>query len=485
MGRFLQFLLSEAQTIQVQNWNSLVESNEELLAAVELMEDLQEKFPDKEIYIVGGTPRDILLNKPINDVDLATNIPPEQLEKYYPLDDISKAATDQQVFNIRFNGINYELARFREDSKNTDRKSNIATATDSFETDTARRDLTINSMGIDKDGVIVDYQGGIEDLKNQIIRTVGDASERFREDATRILRTFRFAANSGFEIDPDTLRSIRELKDSLNDRKQISSESIAQEIYKVAKSGPALARFIEHLDENGILDSILPELVATQPFKHNREHHPEGDVYPHIIATLKASRSKDPVTNIAILFHDLGKAITYKLDGDRHTFHGHEKAGVPLVNKIFKRLKFNNLSAKDKEAIRFATTSHMLIHNLKKLSIKNVVKLVNSEHWNVLKDTAYADEASRLDLFDLDAFEEKINWAESIAAKVGDKEELRKKIKKHIDGQKIIKWFPDIQGSDIGKILKFLEPEIIEAINSGENISQKNLKQKAEKILRL
>jgi len=293
-------------------WNKALSESDELSTGVDLMKKLKEAQPDGEVYIVGGVARDILMGGEIDDVDLATNMNIEELaEDGFKVANISKNDS-QPVYAITWGDWVYDLALFRIDSKDTDRKSNIPTATDSFEADTARRDLTINSFGIDEEGRVHDFQGGIDDIKNKIIRAVGNPKERFKEDATRILRTFRFAAKTGFKLDEETRQAAIELKDSLNDSSAISNESIAKEFYKSAKSGPTLAAFVEKLLDAGILGNVLPEFTAMDGMTHDPQHHPEGGstVIGHILETLKASPYTDPVQNLAILFHDLGKAVT-------------------------------------------------------------------------------------------------------------------------------------------------------------------------------
>jgi len=173
-----------------EKWQTALNSSEELRVALALMEKINGLFPDKEIYIVGGVPRDLLMGNEIDDVDLATNIPFEDLAKNFELRNISKNES-QPVYAILFNGYVFDLAKFRKDSQTeAGRSNNKSEEIDSFETDTKRRDLTINSFGINFEGRVVDYQNGLDDLKNKIIRTVGNPKERFMEDATRILRVF-------------------------------------------------------------------------------------------------------------------------------------------------------------------------------------------------------------------------------------------------------------------------------------------------------
>ncbi len=489
-SKFNSLFESIIHDIPTSVWSEIVNSNEELKVAIKLMKEISNRFPDNEIYIVGGVPRDILTNDAVDDVDLATNISFSDLEPHYELKNISKSDS-QPVFKINYGGFSFDLAQFREDSAGAmGRSENIATITNNFEADTKRRDLTINSFGLNVDGQIVDYQGGIEDLKNNIIKTVGTPHDRFTEDATRILRVARFAAKMGFEIESNTRRAMIDLKHILQDNKWISQESIAKEFYKASKSGPVLRRFIEHLLDTRIAHDILPELTAMEDMWHDTKHHPEaeGNVLGHILECLSVSPFTDPVVNLAILFHDFGKAVTQsvKQHGSKASrFHGHEGAGVPIVNSIFERLKFNELTSSDKRHILNAVEKHMLIHNLTNLNIKTLTKLVNNSGWDVLKKVAYADAASRGHLFKKDEFISKIKSAEESIQRLGNADELKAKIKSHIDGIKLMKWFPELKKNPalIGKILPTLQDAVLYKLNNNESISEKELLNIAKQLI--
>ncbi len=468
-------------------WQQELAKNHELSTAVEMMKKIKKLFPNKEIYIVGGVPRDLVMGNEVDDVDLATNISFDELGKHFELRDISKNGS-QPVYKINYEGYSFDLAQFRKDSKTVGRQNNVSELTDDFKADTDRRDLTINSFGLDENGNIIDYQGGLEDLKNQLIKTVGDAKERFMEDATRILRVARFAAKMGFKIDPDTRQSMIELKDVLQDRGMISNESISKEFYKAAKSGKTLRKFLEHLIDTGILPDVLPEFMAMDGMMHDIKHHPEGEgrVLGHIMECLSASKFNDPIINLAVLFHDFGKASTYKLMDGRHTYHGHEGAGVPIVENIFKRLGFSELTAQDKKSILVAVSKHMLIHNLDNLSIKVLTSLVNDPSWEVLKATAYCDEASRgAPLFNAAEFEAKIQRAEEKVKVLGDAQAIKNKIKEHINGQILMNWFPMLKEKQslIGKVLPSLQDFVLDKMNKGEEISPQELQSRARNIL--
>jgi tRNA nucleotidyltransferase/poly(A) polymerase len=462
-------------------WKNAVSSSEELRVALDLMKNIKAKLKG-EIYIVGGVPRDLLMGNEIDDVDLATNIPVEELEKHFKLKNISKSDS-QPVYAILWGDYVYDLAKFRTDSGDIGRQSNVSTETDSFQKDTERRDLSINAFGLDENGKIVDYQGGLEDLKNKIVRAVGDPKQRFLEDATRILRVFRFAAKMDFEIEPKTKQAAIELKNLLQDPKAISKESISKEFYKSAKSGVTLMNFLKKLQDTKILHDILPEFTNMEGFDHDPEHHPEGDsqVLGHIYECLRASPFTDPVINLAVLFHDFGKATTRgKKDNGFSNYHGHESAGVPIVEEIFQRLRFPELSQQDKKHILAAVDRHMLIHGLDKLNIKTLTKLVQDPAWDVIKAVGYCDEASRgAGLFNEQEFNDKIARAEAKVSNIGgNQDETRLRIKQYIDGQKLMTWFPILQHdkSHFKDIMQAIQDYILETLNDGGEPDQEEIK---------
>ena len=472
-----------------EKWNTAVKESEELQVALDLMKNIKAKLQG-EIYIVGGVPRDLLMGNAIDDVDLATNIPVEELEKHFELRNISKNDS-QPVYAILWKGYVYDLAKFRTDSGDVGRQSNVSSETDSFEKDTERRDITINSFGLDEEGKIVDYQGGLEDLKNKIVRAVGDAKQRFLEDATRILRVFRFAAKMDFEIEENTKRAAIELKHLLQDPKAISQESISKEFFKAAKTGQTLANFLKKLQDTKILHDILPEFTTMEGFDHDPQHHPEGDsqVLGHIYECLKASPYKDPVINLAVLFHDFGKATTRgKKDNGFSNYHGHESAGVPIVEEIFKRLRFAELSPQDKKNILTAVDKHMLIHNLDKLNIKTLTKLIQNPSWETIKAVGYCDEASRgSGLFNKQEFWEKIKRAEEKVSNIGGSEdETRKRLKQYFSGEKLMQWFPILvkDKSKFKDITAALQEYVLEELNAGREPNEEEMKTIASGILK-
>lgn len=465
----------------------------EFNVALDLIAKLDEAFPGTQSLIVGGAVRDFLLDIPAHDVDIATNVPFEQLALCFELQDITKNTVNAQpVCIIVYAGIPFEIAQFRTDSVGTDRKNNVATVVSSFEEDSARRDITINAIGLNSKKRIVDPQNGRLDLINELVACVGDPNIRFQEDATRILRVLRFAAKLNFAIHPDTLDAVIANRGLLTDRSRISPESIAKEIFKAAHNGVVFARFIQLLDLAGISELILREWVDLNGFTHDPIHHPEGcsTVKGHILQCLiQGGFTNDPVANLAIFCHDLGKAVTRGIKDNGHSnYHGHEAAGVPIVQELFDRLRFNDLSSADKDSILFATERHMLIHNIRELSTRTLAKLVLSPGWNVLKQVGFADEASRgPELFDQAEFTAKIAWAEEKVQNIAkNRDELRLRVKEHVDGNKVLEWFPELQTNRklLAPLLEFLAEYILECIDLGEAPSQLDIKSVADSQLR-
>jgi len=472
-----------------EKWNKAISSSEELRVALDLMNKIVDLFPSGEIYIVGGVPRDLIMGNEIDDVDMATNIPFEDLSQHFELRNISKNDS-QPVYTILYNNYAYDLAKFREDSQTEmGRQSNVSVEVDSFETDTKRRDITINSFGLDHRGRIVDYQGGLQDLQNKLIRAVGNPRERFKEDATRLLRVFRFAAKMDFDIESETLQAAKELKHLLQDSSLISMESISQEMFKAAKSGRTLSNFLTKLTEAGILQDILPEFHAMDGMMHNPKYHPEGEskVLGHIHECLKVSPYGDPVINLAVLFHDFGKATTRGEKNGHSTYYGHEAAGVPIVEGIFKRMRFAKLGPNDKKNILDAVAKHMMVHNLDSLNIKTLRKLIHDPSWETVKAVAYCDEASRgPGLFDKQEFMDKIERAEAKLNTVpGGADALKKQIAQYANGNKMMQWFPQFKTDpkQIGMYLPKLQDWVAEMLLSGREISEQDVLKKAKQMV--
>ena len=462
MKTFKQFYLEQTQ--QVDNWDKVKNSSEELAAALEILDKINSR--GKEALIVGGAVRDIILGKEPHDVDIATNMDMDDVADLFKSFDIG-SSKDFGIVAVPYNGFTFEIAHYREEFGSSDaRHPDEVRDVDSFEKDSARRDITINSLGLDADGTIIDYQGGLEDIKNGLVRAVGDPDERIKEDALRIIRALRFAAKFGFDIEDNTKRAIRELGHMLfrdeNDPEKtgVSAERLHDELFKMAEAGgPALADFLEKLDETDLLDKFLPEVKAMQGVEQQPEHHPEGDVSQHVLAALRASPVKGkPVTTLAILFHDIGKPGTYALtptdkypDG-KHTFYGHDKFGVEVFRKIANRLKFSN---DEKNAIAWVIENHMKPYKSHEMKPSKLLALKNNKYWPELKETLFADIHSRGEKSKKAKgkkdYDDIMNNFDTRTAGLGDAEEVKNKLKGMVDGRLIMK-LTGAQGPEIGRI---------------------------------
>lgn len=485
MKTFKQYY-QEQTTQSVDNWDKVVASSDELQAALEVLQKINST--GAEALIVGGAVRDIILGKTPHDVDIATNMEISQVADLFKSYDIG-SSKDFGIVAVPYKGYTFEVAHYREEFGTTDaRHPDQVRDVDSFEQDSARRDITINSLGLDADGTIIDYQGGLEDIKNGMIRAVGDPDERIKEDALRIIRAIRFAAKFGFDIEPETKRAVTELghmlfrDDSNPDKTGVSAERLHDELFKMAEAGgPALADFLEKLDETQLLDKFLPEVKAMQGVEQQPEHHPEGDVSQHVLAALRASTVKDkPITTLAILFHDIGKPDTYELtptdkypDG-KHTFYGHDKHGVQVFNKIADRLKFSN---DERKAIAWVIENHMKPYKSSEMKPSKLLALKNNQYWPELKEVLFADIHSRGTQGEFakgpEDYKNIMKDFDNRTAGLGDAEAVKTKLKQMVDGRMIMK-LTGASGPEVGRI-KDATTEWI--LNDNPNATEEEIKQ--------
>ncbi len=309
-----------------------------------LIEKFQKK--DFEIYIVGGTSRGLLTDYPINDWDFATSALPNQMQAMFPKNhfynnefgtvSIVLGKSKKQVFEVTTYRTEKEYQDFRHPGEVEWGKT--------IEEDLSRRDFTINAIALNmkiqdtKSEIrkIIDPHGGLEDLKNKIIRAVGDPDERFREDALRLLRAVRIATQLGFIIENKTFKSIQKNSGLI---KNIAWERIRDEILKLISSDrPADGIILVY--NAGLLEYIMPELIKGKGIDQPKHHI--SSVWTHCLDCLRYCPSKDPVVRLAALLHDVGKPVTVKGTGEERTFYNHEVVGAAIAKKIGRRLRLAN-----------------------------------------------------------------------------------------------------------------------------------------------
>src|SRR5947209_5572600 len=243
-------------------------------------------------YLVGGCVRDLLLWREPADWDVTTSATPQEVMSLFPLTYAVGAQFGVVLVPIRRDtpegerdNYSIEVATYRSDGIYSDGRhpDQVQFSTEAT-TDVQRRDFTINGLLLDPvTGEVLDYVGGQEDLKRGIIRTIGDARQRFSEDKLRMLRAVRFAARFGYSIDPQTFSAIRELREQIH---QVSRERIRDEVLKMLTEGHARRAF-ELLDETGLLSEVLPEIEKMKGVQQPPQYHPEGDVWVHTLMLLE------------------------------------------------------------------------------------------------------------------------------------------------------------------------------------------------------
>lgn len=297
-----------------------------------------------EAYAVGGCVRDCLLGKKPNDWDITTSATPIQVKSLFRR--TIDTGIQHGTVTIMLGNEGYEVTTYRIDGTYDDlRHPKDVTFTVSLEEDLKRRDFTINAMAYNYDSGLVDLFGGLDDLDKGIIRAVGDPYDRFSEDALRILRAVRFAAQLDYDIDKKTLEAVKSLAPNLT---RISAERVRTELQKLLVSKHPERIFT--LYETGVSRVILPELDLMMETDQNTPHHVYS-VGIHTIEALKNSVNFDDnlseddikVLRLTLLFHDCGKPAAKTVDETgRDHFKGHAFISEKIASDIMHRLKYDN-----------------------------------------------------------------------------------------------------------------------------------------------
>ena len=288
-----------------------------------------------EAYAVGGCVRDSFLGREPMDWDITTSAMPEETKALFP--HTFDTGIEHGTITVLLDHEGFEVTTYRVDGKYEDsRHPKEVIFVRNLKEDLLRRDFTINAMAYNEKEGLVDIFGGMDDLKAGIIRCVGNAQARFSEDALRILRGIRFAAQLGFELEDETREGMRLLAPTL---RKISAERIQVELVKtLTSSRPDLLREAWKL---GITKEFLPEFDLAMETTQETVHH-MYTVGEHILHTLLEVRP-DRILRLTMLLHDIGKPYrkTMDADGVAH-FKGHPEKSSELANEILHRLKFDN-----------------------------------------------------------------------------------------------------------------------------------------------
>jgi putative nucleotidyltransferase with HDIG domain len=296
-----------------------------------------------QIYAVGGSVRDILMDRPTHGWDFTTDATPEEILKLFP-DSFYDNQFGTVGIKLRKPGAQdvediYEVTTYRSEKGYKDhRHPDVIQWGKSLKEDLSRRDFTINAIAYDGKTFTDPYHGQ-EDLKNKVIRAVGEPNKRIEEDALRMMRAVRIASELGFMIEPVTLSAMKTNAHLISD---ISAERIRDELFRVLAS-PFAADGILLFKQAGLLKIVIPELDnAFAIGQKSPSRHHIYDVGTHSVMALKNCPSTDSVVRLATLLHDIGKVPTYKVDEKGIiTFYNHEMVSTKLAKRICERLRIS------------------------------------------------------------------------------------------------------------------------------------------------
>ena len=348
--------------------------------SIEIINTLKEN--GFEGYVVGGAVRDAFLGNLSSDIDIATSATPEEMLKVFSNFKVYKTGIKHGTITVQSAGEFIEVTTYRVESGYSDnRRPDTVDFVKDIKEDLKRRDFTINAMAYNEDGGLIDYFDGIPDLKNGVIRTVGNADERFKEDALRILRALRFASVLDFKIEEETQKACIRNRSLL---KNISVERIYAEFNKLLV-GKGAGRVL--LENKEVIFEIIPELKDCDGFEQFSKYHCY-DVYTHIVKSVEFSE-RDRLVRWALLLHDVKKPECFTLDQNKTGhFYGHHLSSSKASREILKRLKADNYTI---EMVYKAVYMHDFETPTTKIAVKKFLKENGYEFLKILSKVKVGD----------------------------------------------------------------------------------------------
>lgn len=437
---------------------------------VETINELKNK--GYEAYVVGGCVRDLLRQVEPKDWDITTNARPEEILQVFPQ---GKYENDFGTVIVPLKDAKGELiavleiTTYRSEQGYSDRRHPDEVR---FETqldkDLERRDFTINALALtpgasildrhhreltigDNTYTLVDLFGGEKDLSKKVIRAVGEPSERFKEDALRMMRALRFASQLDFSLEPKTQRAINKLAGNI---KFISKERVRDELIKILAS-PKPGQGIRLLHETNLLQYILPELVEGDNVAQSRHHiYP---VFEHNVRTLENCPSPKWTVRLAALFHDIAKPKTRKVIDGIATFYNHEYLGAKITRRIMDRLRF---SREDADTVVNLVKNHMFYYQVGEVTAASVRRLIAKVGRENLQDLIHLRMADRLGSGTPKALPYKLKHLQYMMEKVQHDPVSVKMLK--INGDDLIKDLAMSPSPKMGALLDVLLAEVLE-----------------------
>lgn len=334
-----------------------------------------------EAYAVGGAVRDGIMGIAQNDWDVTTNALPDEVKAVFSKNKVIETGIKHGTVTVLIDGEPFEITTYRTESQYSDhRHPDFVDFSRNLKDDLLRRDFTMNAIAYSHSG-FVDLFGGVEDIKNKTIRCVGNAEERFDEDALRIVRAARFSSVLGFEIEEKTRLAMSKKKAFLQD---ISVERVFAELKKLLCGENVFAVLNECRD---IIFEIIPELSVCDGFDQKTPHHVH-DVYGHIIRSVESVKS-DVVLRLTMLLHDVAKPDCFFLGEDQKGhFYGHHKLSAEMARKILRRLKCDNETLDD---VIFLIENHMTELRPEKKLVKRRLGKMGERRLRMLVEVQKAD----------------------------------------------------------------------------------------------
>jgi len=424
--------------------------------------DLMKVFSKKghKIFVVGGAVRDMLLDRQTDNWDFTTSAAPEQILKMFPAAFYNNnygtvsIPKKEKSDNGTIKRLVFEVTPFRKEGAYGDsRHPGEISWAKTIEEDLGRRDFTIGAIAYDGTNIIDPYNGQ-KDLKDKLVRAVGEADVRFKEDALRLIRAIRLASELGLMIEEKTKKAITKNASMIE---KISWERIRDEFLKILSSNFP-AEGIIFLKNTGILAHILPEvdICFTIPQKSPKRHH-IYDVGTHLIMALKSCPSKDPITRFATLLHDIGKATTFRRDDITGliTFYNHEVTGTLMVEKIADRF---HLSNKQKEKlVRLVKFHQFTVSEIQTdKAVRRFIRNVGKEYLNDIIDLRFGDRigsGAKPDSWRFDLFRKRLIEVQKQPFQIKDLK---------INGNDVMENLKIKPSPKVGKILKKIFDQVVE-----------------------
>ena len=446
-------------------------------------------------YLVGGAVRDLFLKKPASDWDVATNATPQDVIKMFKF--VVPTGIEHGTVTVHFMGQEIEVTTFRTEAGYSDgRHPDSVNYAATIEEDLSRRDFTMNAIAVNlADGSIVDPFDGRKDIKAKLIRTVGNASERFMEDGLRPIRAIRFACKLGFSIEKQTYLEL--FKENIHKKiSSISMERFRDEFIKILSANKP-SDGLKLMEETGILKLFIPELLEGRGCIQSdyRAFH-KFDVLDHLYYACDGAPAQKLEVRLAALFHDIGKPAARQikkqtvLDGSKKnsvskeietiTFYNHDKIGSEITEQILTRLKFPNVTIKN---VCHLIKEHMFNYesNWSSAAVRRFLVRVKPEYLEDLFDLRLAD------MYGMYNEPVDIRYSQSVALLLELKERIKAEQQLHsaltlkdlaVNGKDLI-----AEGIPSGKMLGIILNELLECVLEDPEMNKKETLLKTAKAI--